>query len=138
MAWRDMVDRSFSMDLALDAKFSVSSSRGWGYRAKAMQGDNRAYWATSDDEFSGDVTLQWDDTVAVKYIVIEEHIVLGQRVREYAIEAQVSEGWQTIASGTTIGYKRIIPLENELATNELRIRFLDSRAPLAISRIAVY
>ena len=138
MAWRDMVDRSFSRDLALDAKFSVSSSRGWGYRAKAMQGDNRAYWATSDGEFSGDVTLQWDDTVVVKYIVIEEHIALGQRVREYAIEAQVSEGWQTIASGTTIGYKRIIPLENELATNELRIRFLDSRGPLAISRIAVY
>lgn len=46
--------------------------------------------------------------------------------------------WHQIASGTTIGYKRIIPLAATTTTDALRIRLLDSRGPLTIDRIAVY
>lgn len=138
MRWRAMVESAFSKDLALDAKFSASSSRGRGYSARSMKGDNTSYWATADDITTGDVSIQWTDDITAKYIVIQEHIALGQRVKEFAIEARIGDRWKSLANGTTIGYKQIIPLGDGVTTNELRIRFIDSRGPLAIARIAVY
>lgn len=138
MRWRAMVESAFSKDLALDAKFSASSSRGWGYSARSMKGENTSYWATADDITTGDVSIQWTDDITAKYIAIQEHIALGQRVKEFAIEARIGDRWQSLANGTTIGYKQIIPLSDGVTTNELRIRFIDSRGPLAIARIAVY
>jgi alpha-L-fucosidase len=103
-----------------------------------MQGENEGYWATADGVTTGDITLKWSEPITVKYIVIQEYIALGQRVREFVIEAYDGNDWQEIASGTTIGYKRILPLADSVNTDQLRIRFLDSRAPLTIARIAVY
>ena len=103
-----------------------------------MQGEDDKYWATKDGVTSADVSIRWSEPVAMNYVVIEEHIALGQRVREFIIEAFEGESWREIASGTTIGYKRILPLEREITTDAIRIRFLDSRGPLTIARIAVY
>lgn len=138
MAWRDMIDEAFKVDLAADASFSCSSSRGWGYGARAMQGEDSAYWATKDGVTSGDISLVWDTPVVVKYVMLQEHIALGQRVKEFVVETRLADGWQPIAKGTTIGYKRIIPLEEPITTQELRIRIIDSRASPTIARIAIY
>jgi alpha-L-fucosidase len=68
---------------------------------------------------------------------VQEHIALGQRVRKFAVEAEVDGKWQEVAAGTTVGYKRILPLKG-VKSDKLRVRFIDSRGPLTISRIAVY
>lgn len=138
MAWRAMVDEAFDCDLAADARFSASSSRGREFEARYMQGADDRYWATADGVTSGDVTIRWNAPVDAKYVMIQEYIALGQRVREFAIDVMRDGEWHQIASGTTIGYKRIIPLAATTTTDALRIRFLDSRGPLTIDRIAVY
>ena len=138
MAWREMVDNAFRNDLAEEALFTASSSRGRGFEAENMQGEDEGYWATADGVTTGDITLKWSEPITAKYIVVQEHIALGQRVREFVIEAFDGDDWQEIASGTTIGYKRILPLTDSVTTDQLRIRLLDSRAELAISRIAIY
>lgn len=138
MAWRKMVESAFECDLAATASFSASSSRGWGFSAKNMQGEDATYWATEDGTTSGDVYLQWSEPITVQYVTIQEHIALGQRVRAFAIEARCGEEWQQVATGTTVGYKRITKLDAPITTSELRIRLIDARGPLAIDRIAVY
>lgn len=138
MAWRTMVDDTFRNDLSADATFAVSSSRGDGYEAVAMQGVDEAYWATSEDVTTGDVYIRWDAPITMRYVVIQEHIALGQRVRRFAVETRDGDEWRQVAAGTTVGYKRILPLDDAVATSELRIRFLDSRGPLTIARVAVY
>jgi len=138
MAWREMVDAAFKDDIAMEATYTASSSRGRGFGVEAMQGDDNDYWATNDGITSGDVCLRWDAPVTAKYIVIEEHIALGQRVREFAIDVKKNGAWHQVAEGTTVGYKRIIPFEEATITNEIRIRFINARGPLTITRIAVY
>lgn len=71
------------------------------------------------------------------YVTIQEHIELGQRVRSFEVEALENGSWRKVAEGTTVGYKRILPLGGVEAT-ALRVRFTDSRGPLTIERIAVY
>lgn len=138
MAWRDMVESTFKNDLTAHATFSVSSSRGRGFGAQAMQGSDDAFWATEDGVTCGDVDIEWDEPIAVKYVVIQEHIALGQRVREFAIDIKRDGQWQQVAKGTTVGYKRIIKLDGEVMTDAVRLRFLDSRGPLTIACIAIY
>ena len=69
--------------------------------------------------------------------MIQEHIALGQRVRKFEVEALQNGEWQSIASGTTVGYKRILPVKG-ISTTALRVRFIDSRGPLTIARVAAY
>lgn len=138
VAWRKMLDEAFGTDLAAEAEFSVSSSRGRGFEAESMQGDDLAYWATDDGVTTGDVCLTWAEPQSVKYVVVQEHIALGQRVREFVVDAYDGAEWRQVAKGTTIGYKRILPLGDSVTTTALRIRFLDSRGPLTIDRVAVY
>ena len=138
VVWRKMIDEAFSTDLAADAEFSVSSSRGRGFEAECMQGEDLAYWATEDNVKSGEVCLTWAESKSVKYVVVQEHITLGQRVRKFVVDAYDGAEWRQIAEGTTIGYKRILPLGDGITTTALRIRFLDSRGPLTIDRVAVY
>lgn len=138
MAWRALLDATFSDDLAQSAHFAASSSRGEGYEAHNMCGGDSAYWATADGVTMGDVYLRWDAPIEMRYLVVQEHIALGQRVREFVVEVRDGGSWQQVAQGTTVGYKRIIPLDDVITTDEIRIRFLDARGPLVIDRIAVY
>ena len=137
MAWRKMVDETFAKDLAASARIKASSTRGYGFGAKNMLGDDDKYWATADDVVAGDVELKWSEPQNISYVVIQEHIALGQRVRKFEVEAMVDGAWKSVASGTTVGYKRILPLEG-VQSNALRVRFIDSRGPLTIARIAAY
>ena len=54
------------------------------------------------------------------------------------MEAQKNGSWSEVAKGTTVGYKRILPLAEAVTTDKVRVRFLDSRGPLTIARVAVY
>ena len=137
MAWRKMVDDTFANDLAAAAKVSASSSRGCGYGAKSVVGQNDKYWATEDGVTTGDITLEWNEPQDIKYVTIQEHIALGQRVRSFEIDVMRGGEWQNVAKATTIGYKRIIPIEGN-GIEAVKVRFTDSRAELAIARVAAY
>jgi alpha-L-fucosidase len=137
MAWRKIVDDTFANDLAASARIKASSTRGCGFGAKNMLGEDDKYWATADGVIAGDVELKWSESKQMSYVVIQEHIALGQRVRKFSVEAEVNGQWQEVAAGTTVGYKRILPL-NGVKSDKLRVRFIDSRGPLTIARVAVY
>ncbi|MBQ5874901.1 MAG: alpha-L-fucosidase, partial [Alistipes sp.] len=137
MAWRKMVDDTFANDLAAEAKVSASSSRGCSYGAKSVVGQDDKYWATEDGVTTGDITLEWNEPQDVKYVTIQEHIALGQRVRSFEIDVMRGGEWQTVAKATTVGYKRIVPIEGG-GVEAIKVRFTDSRAELAIARVAVY
>lgn len=138
MAWRKMVDDTFATDLAAKAKVKASSTRGCGYGAKCVVGEDDAYWATEDGVTTGDVTLEWNEPQDVEYVTIQEHIALGQRVRSFEIDVMRDGEWQNaVVKATTVGYKRILPIEGA-GVSAVRVRFTDSRGELAIARVAVY
>jgi alpha-L-fucosidase len=73
----------------------------------------------------------------VQYIVLQEYIRLGQRVRSFVVEARTAAGWAEVSHGTTIGYKRILKF-NPVTTDGFRIRITDAKACLAISNLGLY
>ena len=76
-------------------------------------------------------------------IQLQEDISLGQRVSSFEVQIQnfdvalATGGWWTIAEGTTIGYKRIIPIEPRKA-RKLRVVVTGSHARPVLSGISLF
>ena len=92
----------------------------------------------------------WNEVKTIRYVELMEYIAKGQRVKKFTVETtQDGVNWTRRATGvqtTTIGYKRIIPL-NSSTTNSygngydvmgVRITIEDSRACPLISKVSVY
>ncbi|MBS1977659.1 MAG: alpha-L-fucosidase [Bacteroidetes bacterium] len=137
--FRKLLDERLTKNKARKARVKTSESRDDHQFAASnlVDGDRFTYWATSDDVKAASAELEFDDEIEARYILLQEYIELGQRIKSFSIEARVNDEWKKVAEGTTIGFKRIIPLTN-VRTNALRINILDSRACLTLSSIEVY
>ncbi|MFK4082832.1 alpha-L-fucosidase [Kribbella sp. NPDC020789] len=60
---------------------------------------------------------------------LREDIAAGQQVSSFAVDALVDGAWTEIAVGTTIGHRRLIPLEQSVTADAVRVRLLATRAP---------
>ena len=83
----------------------------------------------------------WEMTLpearTVNYVQLQEEIALGQRISGFRVEAEDAGGWRTIAEGTTIGYKRILPVATVTA-RKVRVTITASLARPVLKDIALY
>lgn len=73
----------------------------------------------------------------MSYLVIKEAIPLSQRVESFSVSYENDGIMQECYKGTTIGYKKIIDLQ-EIETKNLIINIDDARVAPAISFVGVY
>lgn len=73
----------------------------------------------------------------MRYVVIQEYIRLGQRVKAFNVEAREDGDWRPLVSATTIGYKRILRVD-PIRADKIRINITASRACPVISNVDVY
>jgi alpha-L-fucosidase len=138
--FRAEVDRIFKKDLAKGARVSATSVRGHEAQFGApnlTDGKTSTYWATDDGITDGTLTVNLKKPTQVGYIGLAEYIPLGQRVRKFAIDVWVDNAWKEVATGTTIGYNRIVPIQSVM-TDKIRVRILDAKACLVIERVSAF
>ena len=68
---------------------------------------------------------------------LQEDIQVGQRVERWVFEAEDHGDWVQVASGTTIGYKRLLRFP-VVKAHRVRLRVLSSRLDPVISKIGLY
>jgi alpha-L-fucosidase len=78
-----------------------------------------------------------DSTKKFDRILLQEPIRLGQRICSFDIQVLRPGGWQTIASGTSIGYKRLLRI-TPIAGSKLRINIRDANNTPALSNFGLY
>jgi alpha-L-fucosidase len=69
--------------------------------------------------------------------MLQEDISKGQRVEKYVIEARLDQQWDTVVTGSTIGYKRLLSFP-DVKADEIRLTIISSRARPDISTFALY
>lgn len=84
-------------------------------------------------------TLTMAEPVTFNRVVLEEEIASGQKISAFTIEALGEDGnWTEIASETTIGHKRIVPVPAVTALS-IRIKVTGTIAPkCSIKRPGLY
>jgi alpha-L-fucosidase len=138
--FREILNREFKTNHAKKAIVKASSFRGNAktYAAGNITDENKnTYWATDENITTGSFEIDLKKTVAVKYVLLQEYIRLGQRVKSFTIEVWEDNRWQKVAKGTAIGYKRIVQVES-FPTNKVRVNIISSKACPAISNVEIY
>lgn len=133
--WRGLIETRFADNLADRARISASSALG-GYGAANVikQGES---WAAADNNSAQWLLVEWKKPQTINYVVIEETITLGQRIAAFDVEACCEGVWQSIATGNTIGSKRILKVACA-NVDALRITFTESKAAPVVSSVGIY
>ena len=134
---KNYLDEAFAINLVESASAHATNSRGKSFGAKnAIDADPKTYWATDDDVLNASLELDFGNPIEVNAILIQEYINLGQRVRSFAVEAFVDGNFMQVATGITIGNRRIVKFKT-VTTEKLKIDIVAKACPL-ISNIEVY
>ncbi len=83
-------------------------------------------------------TFSLERSVMIRTIELRERIADGQRIARFAVDARDGSTWRQIASGTTVGYKRLLQLQKPVETNGVRVRILDARDTPELAGLALY
>ena len=149
----ELLNKRLGINLAKKAHVFASDERKGGetrnYKVENLIDDEKdTYWATNDGVVDSYITFLFPELTNVHLVSLQEYIKKGQRVKEFEIETTVDgEKWEKIPydKTTTIGYKRIIPLNG--STTEygdgfdimgLRVHIKDAKAEPVIESIGIW
>ena len=119
-------------------KSSLSANEKAYGAANLLDTSYHSYWAVDDTVGKAWATLEFDQPVSFNRVMLQEYIPLGQRVSKFHIEIMLPDGkWQTVATETTIGYKRIVLLPM-CTTKAVRICIDESLACPVLNRVALF
>ncbi len=150
-----MMQTRLGTDLAKTATVTASEVRTAGaartYAATNLtDGDKDTYWATNDGTNSATIEFTWDTPQDIRYILLQEPIRLGQRVKKFKVEYTTDgSSWKKLGGAvqtTTVGYKRILPLNGNTSNSysksysakAVRVTIEDSRSCPALHTISIY
>ncbi len=138
--FKKQVDREFEDNLITKAKVKTSNKRGnsSAFNAKKCYDQSTGtYWATDDNVKNAYIEIDFNNKTTINRLLLQEYIALGQRVKDFSVEAVVNGKFTMIAEGTTVGYKRIIRFD-DVKTTKVKITFKTDAECLAISNIGIY
>lgn len=137
MELKTYLDEAFSLNLLLGASARATQTRGKLFSAnKTIDGNPKTYWATDDHVLNASIELDFGQPKKINTLLVQEYITLGQRVKSFSIEAQIDDKFEQIATGVTIGNRRIVKF-NTITTQKLKINISAKASPL-ISNLEVY
>lgn len=138
--FRKVLDAIFDENLAAGAKATASNVKGGNpafAAGKITDGDPETYWTTDDGTTAATVEFDLGTTRTFNVAELAEHIEIGQRVAEFALDARDNGQWKEFTRGTTVGYKRLLRFD-KVTTRRLRLRILDSRVCPTLANLALY
>ena len=151
----ELLKKRFNTDLAKTATVVASETRTPGanrnYDVKNLfDGNTTTYWATNDGTKQATLTFTWDSPQTLHYVDLMELVAKGQRVKKFKLEVtEDGSTWKPTGGHiamTTIGYKRIIPLNGSTERSYdrgtkavgLRITIEDAKSCPVLKSVAIY
>jgi alpha-L-fucosidase len=135
---RRLLDERYRDNLAVNGRLSTADRREEpSDLALLVDGNAETFWRPAGESPTPELTIALASAAPLDRVVLQEPIALGQRIARFRIDAQVKGRWSTVAEGTTVGYKRILPID-PVMTDRVRVSVLDSRAMPFISEVGLY
>lgn len=145
----NLIQSRLGNDLSKSVTASATRSGGNFDATNLIDGNKDTYWATNDGTTTANITIDLGSQRTARYVMLQEYIRLGQRVKGFSIQYSTDgSNWKTASSNeamTTIGYKRIIPLNGSVSglptgytARYIRVNITSSKACPVLHTIAVY
>ena len=139
-AFREILNETFSVNLAENKKASADNVRNnddYFSAQNIIDGDTENYWAADDNVRHVEIVIDLGKQTNFDRIMLQEPIRFGQRIAQFSIEAMENGKWKEIASGTTIGYKRLLRIK-PVTTEQVKIVIKKANNLPALSNFGLY
>lgn len=83
------------------------------------------------------INLNVPPTTRIGRMLITEDIAKGEHIRKYSLEAYVANKWKEIASGQSVGHKRIQAFE-PVAASKYRLKITEAKGDIHIKTVGLY
>jgi alpha-L-fucosidase len=127
--------------LSAESPVTASNVRGNNLElfgpANVLDANPDTYWTMNDGQTTGAFEIELGGIHDVDGFIVQEHIALGQRIGGYAIDAFINGAYQTVVTGTSLGYQRIDRLPTAVETSRIRFRVTQANAVPLISSFQV-
>jgi alpha-L-fucosidase len=142
-AFRKALDDTFAVDLARGADHisahPATVEKGDVRRGprNAIDGNRDTFWYTGDRVTAPELILEFERPVRFNAVGLREYLPLGQRVEAFALDAWQEDGWHEVATGTSVGNRRLVRCEEVVTT---RVRWRATRASVcpALSALSLF
>jgi alpha-L-fucosidase len=105
---RKMLDETFKANLALNATVTASNESSGHSASFVIDRKGDRYWTTDDGVDSAVLEFKLPKVASFDRAMLQENITVGQRVEVFRLESWQDNSWKEFATGTTIGYKRLL------------------------------
>jgi alpha-L-fucosidase len=84
-----------------------------------------------------ETTINLDKKAKIGWLEMEEEIAQGQHISSYRLEAWTKGQWKEVATGSSVGRKRIHQLEN-VETDRLKLSVVSARPEITLPKVVLY
>jgi len=118
-------------------KGSTVSGLGASQTAALLDANYRTYWTTVGRDTTATFSFALPKPQRFDMLQLQENITLGQRIEGFVLEYKRGAEWKTAATGTTVGYKRVLKFA-PVQAQYVRLRITSSRLNPTLSAIGLY
>lgn len=133
--------QDFKTGLIKNAIISASNVRGDDHQHFGTQfisdNDPSTYWAPEEGTDSASLIIEFPEVVSFNRILLQEPIQMGQRISSFSVYYEEDNSWVKIADQTTIGYKRLLRL-NDYSTKRVKLVMESNRAIPLLSEFNLF
>jgi alpha-L-fucosidase len=135
----DILKATFARNLAAGAKLTAEATGAdsVGDVAATLDENPDTFWTTTDGPTEATLTAELPEPVRANCLMLQEHIASGQRVEAFEVEVFADGQWRPAASGTVIGYKRLLRFADATVT-KCRVRFTQFRIRPTVASLGLY
>jgi alpha-L-fucosidase len=139
LAWKALLDETFGEDFLRRPGVEVSTSHpSLSFPpGHLLDGNPSTFWTGEADGTKPELVFTLPGEADFNVLLIEEAIDYGQRIDAFAVDAWMNGEWREIGRATSIGYRRLLVLENA-RTTRLRLRFEQVTAFPVIRRVGLF
>ena len=106
----DYLKEMYANDYAQQAQFTLDDKQ---LQANNPLNDAKGNTYVVAKEATTTVELEWNRPQQVNTLMVQEFLPLGQRVVSFTLEGNIGTGWEALATGATIGNKRLINFKRQ-------------------------
>ncbi|KAK8807326.1 hypothetical protein WA158_004085 [Blastocystis sp. Blastoise] len=118
------IDALNGVDYALlSTHFDASSAAAEHPASSLVNGDKMYYWKPAVETFESAeyASIYFDEPATFDVVLAEEYIRHGQTVAKFHFDALIDGQWKTVASGTTIGLKKMVKISSPVTATGVRL-----------------
>ncbi|MFN3794740.1 MAG: alpha-L-fucosidase [Chitinophagaceae bacterium] len=132
MQFRLMRDKAFANNLLSKASIKDQLNKPV---MSLNDGNAQTYWTGNGKNPS--LVIQFAETTDLNCLVLEEFLNFGQRIGGFVVENWNGKQYETLATATTMGRKKILRF-SLIEAKQIRIRFTDLKAAPLVRNISGY